>query len=87
MRTFPFIFIPLHHFYSPFPLLYEDSHPDSTHFHHSHPNSPHSHPDSMHSHHSPHSIPNSPFRLFQITVAYGSLMLLDILGFPSGSLK
>ena len=33
MCTFPFIFIPLHIFSSPFPLLYEDSHPDSPHSH------------------------------------------------------
>ena len=39
------------------------SHPDS---HHSHPDSRHSHPDSRHSHHSPHSFPDSQFRLLQI---------------------
>ena len=65
MRTFSFIFIPLHIFYLSFPLLYEDSHPDSPHSYpdsqHPHPYSPHSHPDSphslthsLHSHHSHH---------------------------------
>ena len=62
MCTFVFIFIPLHIFYLPFLILYEDSHPDPPHFHpcslrshihppHSHPYSPHSHPDSPHSLH------------------------------------
>ena len=69
MRTFPFIFIPLHIFYSSFPLLYEDPHPNSPHSHpkfpHFHPDSPQfhpysplSHPDSWHSHH---SHPDSPY--------------------------
>ena len=46
------------------------SHPDSPPSHpcstHSHPDSHHSHPDSPHSHHSPHSFPDSQFRLLQI---------------------
>ena len=54
VRTFSFIFIPLHIFYSPFPLLYEDSHPDS----------PHSHSDSPHSYHFPHFIPWFPIPAF-----------------------
>ena len=43
MRTFPFIFIPLHIFYSSVPLLYEDPHHNSP---YSHPKVPHFHPDS-----------------------------------------
>ena len=61
MRTFPFIYIPLHIF---------------IHHFHSHtkiltmiplfptPNSPHSHPDSPHFHHSPHSVPKLPILVF-----------------------
>ena len=60
MRAFPNISIPLHIFYSSFPLIYEDSDPVPlipT------PNSPHSHPDSPYSHHS-HLIPRIPLISF-----------------------
>ena len=40
MRTFRFIFIALHIFYSSFLLLYEGSHPDSTRSHKQFPASP-----------------------------------------------
>ena len=71
MRTFPFIFIPLHIFYSSFPLLYEDSHHDFPYYHpdspHSHTDYPHSHPDSPHFHH---SFPDSPSRLLQTGINF-----------------
>ena len=75
MHTFPCIFTLLQSYNSSAPLLYEDSHPDSTHFQrdcprshpdspHSHPDSSYSHPDSPHYHHSPHSVPRFPILAF-----------------------
>ena len=72
MRTFPFIFIPLHSSNSSIPLLYEDSYPNSPHSYpqfptfpayspHCHPYYPLSYPASQHSHpDSPHSHHSHP---------------------------
>ena len=56
MRTFSFIFNPLHNFYLSFPLLYKDYHPDFHHCYSQFSHSQHSHPIS----HVPTLIPRIP---------------------------
>ena len=56
MRTFSFIFNPLHNFYLSFPLLYKDYHPDFPHCCSQFSHSQHSHPIS----HVPTLIPRIP---------------------------
>ena len=87
MHIFPFVFIPLHVFHalfpSSFPLLHEDSHPDSQ---HSHPYSPNCHGDSCHSYYS-HPIPRIPILIPCILTLFTCILIIILISFSDSPLR